>query len=63
MAYELFVSKVSSIVKRLGFSARFSTDGEHHVAKVSDGTVITGDAFGNMVSFALPGGNTIKTGI
>ena len=63
MSYELFKSKVTVIVDRMGFSAIFSTDGKLHTANVSDGTVITGEVDGNMVSFNLPGGNTLKMGI
>ena len=63
MSYELFVSKVTAIVNRMGFSVSFSTDGKSHTANVSDGTVITGNADGNMVSFSIPGGNTLRTGI
>jgi len=63
MSYELFKSKVTVIVDRMGFSVLFSTDGKHHTANVSDGTVITGEADGNMVSFNIPGGNTLKMGI
>lgn len=63
MSYELFVSKTTAIVKRMGFSARFSTDGVRHTATVSDGTIITGEADGNTVSFVLPGGKTLKTAV
>lgn len=63
MSYELFMTKTTEIVNRMGFSVKFSTDGKVHTANVSDGTIITGEADGNMVSFILPGGKTLKTAV
>lgn len=44
MSYELFCSKVTNLVEKLGLTVSFSEGEGKHYARVSDGTQITGNS-------------------
>lgn len=59
MTFENFQLRVSKVVGLLGFSAEVFQDGDRYVAKVSDGTIITGGTSGLSISVKFAGGKSV----
>lgn len=49
MSYELFCSKINAICGRAGLSARFSHEDGRHIARISDGSIITANTVSTSV--------------
>ena len=59
MTFDNFKLRVSKVVGLLGFSAEVFQDGDKYVAKVSDGTIITGWTAGLSISVKFAGGKSV----
>lgn len=59
MAYDVFIWRVNALVSKVGgLSVDFSREDGLHIARVSDGTVITGNAISGRISVQWGSGHS-----
>lgn len=64
MAYDAFVERISALVSEIsGLSVDFSHEDGLHIARVSDGTVITGNAISGRISVQWGSGHSATAAI